>query len=96
MVTTELNSITDNPITIDGQTSISGGNFHGQLLAIPLDYAGLAAAEIGNISDRRTYLLLEGKTNGLPRLLMKNTGINSGFMIPQYISAALASENKGL
>ena len=96
LVTTELNSVTDNPIIIDGQTSISGGNFHGQLLAIPLDYAGLAAAEIGNISDRRTYLLLEGKTNGLPRLLMKNTGINSGFMIPQYTSAALASENKGL
>ena len=59
-------------------------------------YAGLAASEIGNISDRRTYLLLEGKNGGLPRLLMKNTGINSGFMIPQYTSAALASENKGL
>ena len=96
LVTTELNSVTDNPIVINSQTSISGGNFHGQLLAIPLDYASLAAAEIGNISDRRTYLLLEGKTNGLPRLLMKNTGINSGFMIPQYTSAALASENKGL
>jgi histidine ammonia-lyase len=96
LVITELNSVTDNPIILNAQTSISGGNFHGQLLAMPLDYAGLAAAEIGNISDRRTYLLLEGKTAGLPRLLMKNTGINSGFMIPQYTSAALASENKGL
>ena len=66
LVTTELNSVTDNPIIIDGQTSISGGNFHGQLLAIPLDYAGLAAAEIGNISDRRTYLLLEGKPMDCP------------------------------
>jgi len=96
LVITELNSVTDNPIILNAQTSISGGNFHGQLLAMPLDYAGLATAEIGNISDRRTYLLLEGKTAGLPRLLMKNTGINSGFMIPQYTSAALASENKGL
>ena len=96
LVSTELNSVTDNPVIIDGQTSISGGNFHGLLLAIPLDYTSLAAAEIGNISDRRTYLLLEGKTNGLPRLLIKNTGINSGFMMPQYTSAALASENKGL
>jgi histidine ammonia-lyase len=91
----ELNSVTDNPIILDGQTAISGGNFHGQPLALPLDYAGFAAAEIGNISDRRTYLLLEGK-NGLPLLLMKNTGINSGFMLAQYTSAALASENKTL
>ncbi|NQW26814.1 MAG: histidine ammonia-lyase [Flammeovirgaceae bacterium] len=96
LVTTELNSVTDNPIILSAEESISGGNFHGQLLALPLDYAGLAASEIGNISDRRTYLLLEGKNGGLPRLLMKNTGINSGFMIPQYTSAALASENKGL
>ena len=75
--------------------SISGGNFHGQLLAMPLDYATLAAAELGNISDRRSYLLLEGKF-GLPRLLIENSGINSGFMIPQYTSAALVSENKSL
>ena len=63
---------------------------------MPIDYATLAASELGNISDRRVYLLLEGNTEGMPALLMKNTGINSGFMIPQYTSAALASENKGL
>lgn len=91
----ELNAVTDNPIILDTHTSISGGNFHGQPLALPLDYATLAAAETGNISDRRTYLLLEGKAE-LPRLLMKHTGINSGFMLPQYTSAALVSENKSL
>jgi histidine ammonia-lyase len=62
-------------------------------LALPLDYAAFAAAEIGNISDRRCYLLLEGKW-GLPMLLMKNVGLNSGFMIPQYTTAALVTENK--
>lgn len=91
----ELNAVTDNPIILDANTSISGGNFHGQPLALPLDYAGLAASELGNISDRRTYLLLEGN-EGLPKLLMRNTGINSGFMLPQYTSAALVSENKSL
>jgi histidine ammonia-lyase len=63
---------------------------------LPLDYACLAAAEIGSISDRRSYLALEGKTNGVPKLLMQETGLNSGFMILQYTSAALVSENKGL
>jgi histidine ammonia-lyase len=95
MLQIELNSVTDNPV-IFNQKTISGGNFHGQLLALPLDYCCLAASELGNISDRRTYLLLDGKVVGLPTLLMSNTGINSGFMIPQYTSAALASENKGL
>ncbi|MCG8699103.1 MAG: histidine ammonia-lyase [Bacteroidales bacterium] len=93
LVNCELNSVTDNPIVFDANHTISGGNFHGQPLALPLDYCGYSAAEIGNISDRRTYLLLEGK-NGLPLFLMKHTGINSGFMIPQYTSAALVSENK--
>lgn len=92
---TELNSVTDNPIVLSAEESISGGNFHGQLLALPLDYATLAAAELGNISDRRSYLLLEGKF-GLPRLLTESSGLNSGFMIPQYTSAALVSENKSL
>jgi histidine ammonia-lyase len=64
-------------------------------LALPLDYACFAAAELGNISDRRCYLLLEGKW-GLPMLLMKNVGLNSGFMIPQYTTAALVTENKTL
>jgi len=92
----ELNSVTDNPVILDKNTAISGGNFHGQPLALPLDYASIAASEIGNISDRRTYLLLEGGVEGLPKLLMKDIGVNSGFMIPQYTSAALVSENKSL
>lgn len=91
----ELNSVTDNPIIFDADNTISGGNFHGQPLALPLDYCALAASEIGSISERRTYLLLDGKA-GLPMLLMKDTGINSGFMIPQYTAAALVSENKSL
>lgn len=92
----ELNSVTDNPIILSAEETISGGNFHGQPMALPLDYAALAAAEIGNISDRRIYLSLEGKVEGLPQLLMNDTGINSGFMLPQYTSAALVSENKSL
>ena len=91
----ELNAVTDNPIILSADDTISGGNFHGQPLALPLDYACFAAAEIGNISDRRCYLLLEGKW-GLPMLLMKNVGLNSGFMIPQYTTAALVTENKTL
>ncbi|MDX1326242.1 MAG: histidine ammonia-lyase [Arenibacter sp.] len=92
----ELNSVTDNPIIIDEELTISGGNFHGQPLAPALDYACLAASELGNISDRRIYLALEGNSPGVPKLLMKDTGINSGYMILQYTTAALASENKGL
>jgi histidine ammonia-lyase len=92
----ELNSVTDNPIIFSENHTVSGGHFHGQPLALPLDYAGLAAAELGNISDRRIYFSLEGKIEGLPKLLMADTGLNSGFMIPQYTSAALVSENKTL
>lgn len=91
----ELNSVTDNPIILGSHDSISGGNFHGQPLAMPLDYCTLAAAELGNIADRRCYLMLEGRY-GLPRLLLEDTGLNSGFMIPQYTTAALVSENKSL
>jgi histidine ammonia-lyase len=91
----ELNSVTDNPIIFDEEKILSGGNFHGQPLALPLDYVGLAASVIGNISDRRTYLLLEGKW-GLPAYLMKESGLNSGFMITQYSTAALVSENKSM
>jgi len=91
----ELNSVTDNPIIFNEEKAISGGNFHGQPLALPLDYVGLAASVIGNISDRRTYLLLEGKW-GLPAYLIKESGLNSGFMITQYTTAALASENKSM
>ena len=96
LVEVELNSVTDNPVIIDEELTISGGNFHGQPLAMALDYACLAASELGNISDRRIYLALEGNSPGVPKLLMKDTGINSGYMILQYTTAALASENKGL
>ena len=92
----ELNSVTDNPVIIDKDTVISGGNFHGEPLALPVDYAALAASEMSNVSDRRVYLLLAGDGDELPKMLLKNVGINSGFMITQYLTAALASENKGL
>ncbi|MGF1668822.1 MAG: aromatic amino acid lyase, partial [Balneolaceae bacterium] len=92
---TEINSVTDNPLVFDEGEIISGGNFHGQPLALAIDYAKIALAELAGISERRTYLLLEGH-DGLPKLLMEETGINSGFMIPQYTSAALVSENKVL
>jgi histidine ammonia-lyase len=95
LVEVELNAVTDNPIIFNADDTISGGNFHGQPLALPLDYACIAAAEAGNIADRRCYLLLEGKW-GLPMLLMNNVGLNSGFMIPQYTTAALVTENKTL
>ncbi len=91
----EMNSVTDNPIVLSETEAISGGNFHGQPLAMVLDYASIAASELGNISDRRSYLLLEGKY-GLPRLLTEAGGLNSGFMIPQYTTAALVTENKSL
>ena len=91
----EMNSVTDNPIILSESEAISGGNFHGQPLAMALDYCSIAASELGNISDRRCFLLLEGKF-GLPRLLTTGGGLNSGFMIPQYTTAALVSENKSL
>jgi len=90
----ELNSVTDNPVIINSELAISGGNFHGQPVALPLDYVCMAASELGNISDRRIYLAMDGTVTGLPKLLVKETGLNSGFMILQYTSAALASENK--
>ncbi len=96
LVEVEINSVTDNPIILSDKETISGGNFHGQPLALACDYLTLAAHEIGNISDRRIYLLLEGGHEGLPKLLMDEIGLNSGFMIPQYTSAALVSENKAL
>ena len=103
IVERELNSVTDNPLVFGPDSSepggagdiISGGNFHGQPLALALDYAAIALAELASISERRTYLLLAGH-DGLPELLMSDTGINSGFMIPQYTAAALVSENKVL
>jgi histidine ammonia-lyase len=92
----EMNAVTDNPIVFSAEKSVSGGNFHGQPLALPLDYCTVAAAELGNISDRRIFLSLMDSIEGLPKLLMRDTGLNSGFMIPQYTTAALVSENKSL
>jgi histidine ammonia-lyase len=95
LVEREINSVTDNPLVFDDGEIVSAGNFHGQPLALALDYAAMALSELASISERRTYLLLEGH-DGLPKLLMSDTGINSGFMIPQYTAAALVSENKVL
>ncbi len=91
----ELSSVTDNPIVLAEGEVLSGGNFHGQPLALALDHTALALAELASISERRTYLLLAGQ-DGLPKLLMTDTGVNSGFMIPQYTAAALVSHNKVL
>jgi len=95
IVETEINSVTDNPVLLDDDNVISGGLFHGQSLALALDYLAIALAELASISERRTYLLLSG-SYGLPVLLLKETGLNSGFMVPHYTTAALVSENKGL
>ncbi|RFZ90167.1 histidine ammonia-lyase [Mucilaginibacter conchicola] len=95
MTEIELNSVTDNPVVFNAEDTISGGNFHGQPMAIPLDYAAIAAAELGNIADRRCYLMSEGRY-GLPKLLTSDAGLNSGLMIPQYTTAALVTENKTL
>ncbi|MBV8098593.1 MAG: histidine ammonia-lyase [Verrucomicrobia bacterium] len=97
VVERELNSATDNPLVFADGDIVSGGNFHGQVLAFILDYLAIAAAEMASISERRLFLLLGGDTLGeikLPKLLMKDTGLNSGFMLPQYLAAALVSENK--
>ena len=93
---TEINSVTDNPnIFIESDVIISGGNFHGQPLALALDFLAIALAELGSISERRTYQLISGQ-RGLPSFLVDNPGLNSGFMIPQYTAASIASQNKQL
>ncbi|RDI13315.1 histidine ammonia-lyase [Flavobacterium sp. AG291] len=93
---TEINSVTDNPnIFIESDQIISGGNFHGQPLALTLDFLGIALSELGSISERRTYQLISG-LRGLPPFLVSNPGLNSGFMIPQYTAASIASQNKQL
>ncbi|HSP10936.1 MAG TPA: histidine ammonia-lyase [Salegentibacter sp.] len=95
-VKTEINSVTDNPnIFIDEDKIISGGNFHGQPLALGLDFLAIAMAELANISERRTYQLVSG-LRGLPTFLVENPGLNSGFMIPQYTAASIVSQNKQL
>lgn len=93
---TEINSVTDNPnIFIESDQIISGGNFHGQPLALALDFMAIALAELGSISERRTYQLISGLRN-LPAFLVDNPGLNSGFMIPQYTAASIVSQNKQL
>ncbi len=90
----EINSVTDNPIVFHDEDAImSGGNFHGQPLALHADFLAIAMAEIANISERRTYLLVSGQ-RGLPPFLSPNAGLNSGFMIAQYTAAAIVSQNK--
>ena len=90
----EINSVTDNPIvTRDGKV-ISGGNFHGEPMAQPFDFLGIAASEIGNVSERRVERLVNTQLSKLPSFLVKYPGLNSGFMITQYACASLASENK--
>lgn len=93
---TEINSVTDNPnIFVGEDVIISGGNFHGQPLALALDFLAIALSELGSISERRTYQLISG-LRGLPVFLVENPGLNSGFMIPQYTAASIASQNKQL
>ncbi|MBC7125863.1 MAG: histidine ammonia-lyase [Bacteroidales bacterium] len=93
---TEINSVTDNPtIWPDEDLVISGGNFHGQPLALAYDFLAIALAELGNISEHRTAQLILG-LRGLPEFLVANPGLNSGFMIPQYAAAAMVSQNKQL
>ena len=94
VITNEINSVTDNPIiSVKDDKIVSGGNFHGQPLAYVLDFLKIAIAELGNISERRIYNLISGK-RGLPAFLIQDSGLNSGFMIPQYTAASIVSINK--
>ena len=91
----EINSVTDNPLVLEDGSIISAGNFHGQPIALAFDYAAIALAELASIADRRIYLMTLGR-DGLPIFLTDQGGLHSGFMIPQYTTAALVSENKVL
>ncbi|MBQ8335436.1 MAG: histidine ammonia-lyase [Tidjanibacter sp.] len=96
VVETEINSATDNPTVFpDEDVIVSAGNFHGQPLAVVLDFLAIAMAELGNISERRTYKLISAQ-RGLPSFLVAKPGLNSGFMIPQYTAASIVSQTKGL
>ncbi|HQW47544.1 MAG TPA: aromatic amino acid ammonia-lyase, partial [Chitinophagaceae bacterium] len=96
IVTQEINAVTDNPLVFpDDDLILSGGNFHGQPLAINLDYLAIATAELANISERRTYLLISGQ-RGLPPFLIQSAGLESGLMIAQYTAASIVSKNKQL
>ena len=96
VILTEINSVTDNPtIFPDEDLIVSGGNFHGQPLALIFDYMAIALAELGSISERRVYRLIAGQRD-LPEFLVASPGLNSGFMIPQYTAASIVSQNKQL
>ncbi|MDO5760915.1 MAG: histidine ammonia-lyase [Bacteroidota bacterium] len=96
VITTEINSATDNPTVFpDEDMVISAGNFHGEPLAINLDYLAIAVSELSSVSERRTYQLI-GAKRGLPSFLVANPGLNSGFMIPQYAAASIVNQNKML
>ncbi len=96
VLTREINSATDNPTIVpDEDKVISAGNFHGQPIALPMDFLAIAVAELGNISERRIYQLISGE-RGLPKFLVAKPGLNSGFMIPQYTAASIVSQSKGL
>jgi histidine ammonia-lyase len=96
IVEREINAVTDNPtIFVDEDDVVSAGNFHGQPLALSMDFLAIALAELGSISERRVYKLVSG-TRGLPAFLVANSGLNSGFMIPQYTAASIVSQNKQL
>ena len=95
-IMTEINSVTDNPnVFSDDDLIVSAGNFHGQPLALTMDHMAIALAELGSISERRTFQLISGQ-RGLPAYLVSNPGLNSGFMIPQYTAASIVSQNKQL
>ena len=97
VLNTEINSVTDNPLIFArDKEHLEGGNFHGEPLALASDFLKIAISELGSISERRTARLVDGSLSGLPRFLIKEGGINSGFMIAQYTAAALVSENKVL
>ncbi len=96
VLTTEINSTTDNPTVFPEEDMVvSAGNFHGQPIAVAMDFLAIAVAELANISERRTYKLISG-TRGLPNFLVAKPGLNSGFMIPQYTAASIVSQTKGL
>ena len=96
VIENEINSATDNPnVFPDEDMIISAGNFHGEPIAIPMDTLAIAMAELANISERRIFRLISGQ-RGLPKFLVANPGLNSGFMIPQYTAASIVSQNKGL
>ena len=96
VISTEINSVTDNPTVFpEEDIVISAGNFHGQPIALVMDFLAIAVSELANISERRIYKLISGQ-RGLPSFLVANPGLNSGFMIPQYTAASIVSQSKGL